>query len=167
MLEYFLLCFCLMLLVLKKVKEKITLIFIWVKRWMVANTSHPGTWSVGWTVSKNYCNIWNWLEFLYILSYCYRYLRGRSSDSITFLVILEKMLQYVFFSFFSNRVYPSHWPQNLKKVIKIPVNGSRYNELSSKFKTSMGTTNVQIINIQEICNPDFYDRYEAWVSSFT
>ncbi|XP_057290564.1 uncharacterized protein LOC130613242 [Hydractinia symbiolongicarpus] len=54
---------------------------------------------------------------------------------------------------------PAHWPKKFKPGERIPVDRSIYDSLERSLKASM-TTNVHVINIEEICHEDHSDRYE-------
>ncbi|XP_057290563.1 uncharacterized protein LOC130613241 [Hydractinia symbiolongicarpus] len=54
---------------------------------------------------------------------------------------------------------PAHWPKKFKPGERITVDRSIYGSLKTSFKASIAT-NVQVLNIEEICHEDHHDRYE-------
>ena len=57
-------------------------------------------------------------------------------------------------------VYPDHWPKDLSEVQKIKVPEPKYTWMKKTFRKSIGIA-VKVINIEEICNTDFFDKYEG------
>ena len=57
--------------------------------------------------------------------------------------------------------YPSHWPSSITEGSTIDVSSKVYGDLKEKFQASIKTS-VRIGSIKEICNHDYYDRYERF-----
>lgn len=58
-------------------------------------------------------------------------------------------------------LYPSHWPRDVAEGTKIPVSKEVLEKLKLNFQTSIKMA-VKIVSIEEICNHDFFDRYERF-----
>ena len=61
----------------------------------------------------------------------------------------------------SAALYPSHWPRDVAEGAKIPVSNKVLGKLKLNFQTSIKEP-VKIVSIEEICNHDFFDRYERF-----
>ena len=59
--------------------------------------------------------------------------------------------------------YPRHWPGDIgeRSVFKIQVSDKVFEKLKQDFQATIQKS-VWIDNIKEICNPDFFDRYEKF-----
>ena len=57
--------------------------------------------------------------------------------------------------------YPSHWPSSITEGSTIDVSSKVYGDLKENFQESIKKS-VKIVSIREICNHDYYDRYERF-----
>ena len=57
--------------------------------------------------------------------------------------------------------YPNHWPSSITEGSTIDVSNEVYRDLKKKFQESIEKS-VRIVSIKEICNHDYYDRYERF-----
>ena len=60
--------------------------------------------------------------------------------------------------------YPVHWPKNCSHGQRVKVDTSTYKSLKDSFVKSIAIP-VIVTNIEEICNVEFYDKYEGYVIS--
>lgn len=61
----------------------------------------------------------------------------------------------------STKLYPSHWPNSIAEGSTIEVSNKVLEDLKENFQESIKKS-VRIISIKEICNHDYYDRYERF-----
>ena len=61
----------------------------------------------------------------------------------------------------STKLYPSHWPNSIPEGSTIDVSNKVLEDLKENFQESIKKS-VRIISIKEICNHDYYDRYERF-----
>ena len=62
-------------------------------------------------------------------------------------------------------LYPRHWPSNIAEGSKIGVSNAVFDELKASFEKSIRKP-VRIINIEEICNHKYLDRFERYMWIF-
>ena len=61
----------------------------------------------------------------------------------------------------STKLYPSHWPNSIAEGSTIEVSNKVLEDLKENFQESIKKS-VRSISIKEICNHDYYDRYERF-----
>ena len=61
----------------------------------------------------------------------------------------------------ATKLYPSHWPNSIAEGSAIDVSNKVFEHLKENFQESIKKS-VRIISIKEICNHDYYDRYERF-----
>ena len=61
----------------------------------------------------------------------------------------------------STKLYPSHWPNSIAEGSTIEVSNKVLEDLKENFQESIKKS-VRIISIKDICNHDYYDRYERF-----
>ena len=61
----------------------------------------------------------------------------------------------------ATKLYPSHWPNSIAEGSTIDVSNKVLEHLKENFQESIKKS-VRIISIKEICNHDYYDRYERF-----
>ena len=56
-------------------------------------------------------------------------------------------------------LYPRHWPPSVAQGSKIDLSSEVFERVKEDFQESIKKS-VKIVSIKEVCNYDFFDRYE-------
>ena len=89
-------------------------------------------------------------------------------SALKFKIAYLKLITFSIFFFYVFRLkkhsavlYPSHWPKDVSEGSKIQLSNEALEKLKLDFKASIKML-VKVVSIREICNHDFFDRYERF-----